>query len=826
MFIFNKGQQQNFVLDSFEKLNLLIDEWKNGILEHRKDIYVAISRKAPRLLEWSLGEQFSVDIPVITEFALPFVDMTNYSRCAVLDEAIYHGTTFEKVLTLVETANSKWEQLEANPLVITEEALNSDLINNHLLFHNHVIEQNELPFFIDSIISKFLELGKPYDVEYPIIYVDLEHDITEVMLDDIMARMAAVESDVCFVSKDKIHYYKVENYSHEQDKMFFSYTYRTDYRFANEAYGIMMPDFSKLRFYAKGSRLCIASIAPYTIPELFVARNHPMFIGEFEEIWKMLYDRVRTIDNKEYVYQRMKSLVMTTNYLLSYGHFLNLKNSLSEALGHYAQKVEFYQEKSDLVYLFGNELASNLLDRLSEVQSFTINGAAHNLGKSDDALIPFEFSANYNQQIAWDNLQNNQTKNVSLMISSMFSAMHWQIEIPSRKAKYEDYSRLRFGESYVSISERLERTIKDANLLENIHENIDQRIDHGTIVPNYVKLENGIFSNWKRLFRSGENEDAAKDQLLRIVLAIVMNYLKMVGRDYVMRDVLEFILSIVYFVENDSEKNILPERLFGLTMRPSFNIENYMYEMEVLIGGKNVPILQYAEDNGILSEDRFRFVSISNSPYVEELVNGCPLNGEMLVALNKILSFVSSVDTDIRSYSEVILDLLNNFYYSDANISFDALKGRVKRELECFILADVFAEDNVKKLDLLCLEVFFRKVKTSDEILPKKVHDILDGDLYHYLLAKSHQMNDNETYIYMLSALNLWYYFHLQKVDQFFDQELYNIFLDLIDGKNLSFSDGIVCFNWLYFDGSYENVQNVSEEELRWRLCELLNFKL
>ena len=825
MFIYRNGQQENIVLDNFEKLNLLIEEWKNSILNERIDLCVAISRKAPRLLEWSLGKQCGDGIPVITELALPFLDMVDYHQCIVLDEAIYHGTTFEKVLSLLEPANSHWKRLEAKPLVVTTEALSSDVIKSHLSSYNNIIEQNELPFFVDSVISKFLELGKPYDVEYPIVYIDLKHDITEEMLDSIMVNLSEIESDACHINKDDIHYYKVENYSHECNKIFFSYTYRTDYRFAHEEYGRMIPDFSKLRFYVRGNRLCIASIAPYTIPEQFIARNHRMFTGEFEDIWEMLYAKVGYGNNEEYEYQKTKSLVMATNYLLSYGHFLSLKGSLLEALDGYAEKVEFYQDKNDLIYLFGEVLANALLVKLENVQSFTLNGAALNLGKSKDAFIPDAYWINYNQQIALDNLRKGQTENASLMVSSIFSAMHWQVEIPSRKANYEDYSRLRFGESYASIKERLERVSNESNLLNAIHENIDQRIDRGSIVPNYVRVEFGIFSSWKRLFRSGENEDVAKDQLLRIVLSIIMDYFNMVGRNYVMRDVLEFILSIVYFAEQDLEKKILPEKLFGLPLRPSFNLERYMYEMNVMVDAEEVSILQYAEDNGILIEDRFKFISIANSAYVENLSKGCSLDNDMRVALNKIFSFVSYIDTEDRSYSEVLLDLLNGMYYEDSYVSFIDLKVKAKNVLREFILSSIFDEEQILECDSWCLMTFFRKVRPIDKILSRDINESFKGELYCYLLSKWHKDEDRETYIYLLSVLNLWYYYHSRKVDQFFDQEIYDIFLSLVDGNNWRFSDGTECYKWLHFDGSYENVVNVGEDDLRSRLCELLNFK-
>ncbi len=58
--------------------------------------------KLPRLLEWcrqEFGTPFG-SLHVVSELALPFTDMSNYHNCTVVDEAIYNGTTFSKVLSI------------------------------------------------------------------------------------------------------------------------------------------------------------------------------------------------------------------------------------------------------------------------------------------------------------------------------------------------------------------------------------------------------------------------------------------------------------------------------------------------------------------------------------------------------------------------------------------------------------------------------------------------------------------------------------------------------------------------------------------------------
>lgn len=81
------------------------------------------------------------------------------NKVLVADEAIYHGTTFEKVLNLVANVKGDTAEIEAAPVVTTTEALNSDMIANALIEGTRIINQSTIPFYVDTIISKFLTWG-------------------------------------------------------------------------------------------------------------------------------------------------------------------------------------------------------------------------------------------------------------------------------------------------------------------------------------------------------------------------------------------------------------------------------------------------------------------------------------------------------------------------------------------------------------------------------------------------------------------------------------------------------------------------------------------
>ena len=169
----NKRQKSSFLQD-YNTLDCLLQNWGERYFEKEDFLHIAISRKAPRLLEWvRLNGVESNDIPVVTELALPFLNWHHINKVLVADEAIYHGTTFEKVLNLVANVKGDTTGIEAAPVVTTTEALNSDMIANALIEGTRIINQSTIPFYIDTIISKFFDLGKPYDVEYPLFYIEI-----------------------------------------------------------------------------------------------------------------------------------------------------------------------------------------------------------------------------------------------------------------------------------------------------------------------------------------------------------------------------------------------------------------------------------------------------------------------------------------------------------------------------------------------------------------------------------------------------------------------------------------------------------------------------
>lgn len=817
-------------LQEYENLNYLIDEWANQYFSKENYLHVAISRKAPRLLEWTnLRKGVCNDVPVVTELALPFFDMSQYKNVVVADEAVYHGTTFEKVLSLIEEMSSPEVRLESLPVVITADALLSSKIVKNLVHGTSVIGNAEIPFYVDTVISKFPELGKPYDVEYPLFYIDFKEEIDNAILEKVLHKFADLQSKEYSVDESSIDFYEVSNYNRENDKKVVSFTYCTDYLYQDEGYGLAKPDFSKLRFFTKGNRLCVASMSPYTIPEHYIKYDSNMFPVQLRSLWEKIYSAVRKykLPNGSDLYkeQSEKSLVMAANYLLSYSHLLQVRASLLQAMQGLVENLDFYLQKEDLTYLFGKTLGIELFEQLQKINRVVKNIDFIALGNGTASIIPAVFAKNYNYQIAVDNLREGQNQNIQMMLSSVFSSMHWQVEIESRNWKRENYFRLNFGESYASIINRFRNSssLPTKEISRKVHRGMDERIDRGSVVPNYVRVTNGVYCEWQRLFRSGENEDVYKDQLLRSLLTLVTDCYAVTGTQFVSRASLEYILAVVYLLEKDNVKTILKRKIFDKPLIVSFSQEQNMYETLMKVGDESIAIIQYALDSDVLQLDSFDNLSISSTSYAQKLTVGCVLDKDTQETINSIVKYVLDFTKGVFDDEDDIRELLNFYFFNDERLNLKALKQSVEESLTNIIKSGISDEIQMKDLSGQISTVYHRFPDPGMSFPNQKEINI---DLYNYLNhlfdnVKNEVLDGKELFeaFHLDSPLNLWSYYKNQTVFNNYDDDSYADYKSWTDSLERHFDDGTSLREWL---GSYKEIRKHTEEEVKDHLLGLL----
>lgn len=816
--------------NSYGELNKAIIAWAKTYLNEDKNIaHVAISRKAPRLLEWCKQHGVSSNVDIITELALPFENWSKYKDCILTDEAIYHGTTFSKVMTLVVEAMHRWSLGKAFPLFLTSDAMEVEVISKRLLHGCHLLASSDIPFFVDSIISKFFDLGKPYDIEYPLFYIDFKDELSDDTIEFILGNLSEAQKYSC---------YKSSNYVRELNCYINNYTLRTDSFSENSKLGVSVPDFAKLRFFKKGNRLCVASMVPYRIPDSYICRNSSLFDGTWSIIWNSIYSQAEQNTNsleensrcvsEEYCYQMKKSLAVMANYLFSYQYFLTIQDALREAIGKLATS-DFYTLHEDLQYLVGTELVDSVKELL-KLCHYNGGGLSnyHTQISNVDFVIPLNYQVDYNYQMAIDNQRQPGGNNADLLLSSMFSAMHWKIEIASRKLEHSDYSRLRFGETYASMLDRFSKHWDDKHidLLNEIHKGIDVRIDHGSVVPNYVRTDEGVNSGWVRMFRSGENEDSNKDQMLRTLLTLVSLYMSETQSLFVSLIDLELFLSHIYLVENHVD--VLPRRVFSQHWCPVFNQDAARYEMAVEISGKKIPMLEWAIESNVLSEDSFGEITIEDNEYARNLALGSILDEETLGKLKEIAkSSKKRMDNCKQMYVDT-REYLNFLFYTDEHIPMAKDIHFQMLELCHLIKDDIQNDELVKRMALECDTLFWRFPDTDldfyQEGVTYKDFELIFKEKYDSTIKKCGQ---DVMFFYVVTNLkyfwNLWYHYKTKGNLYDYDYADFEQFVDWLDGEDKSFADGTRMADWFRpLAEDLDNILSVPYEDIRSKMLELL----
>lgn len=676
-----------FLENNFEVLNSKLESWY-GKLMAQDAVIVAIARKAPRLLgycQYKFPHLYNPKVKDISDIAIPFVDWNNTNkRCLVIDEAIYHGTTFEKVLdVLAKVINDENTEVKGMPLVITQDALNAPKILESLVEGWNLIDSDKCNFFIDTIISKFFDLGKPYDIEYPLFYLSLpKNKYSKEELDEsieTVLKLMAADDEEKF--RKKPIFFKNMNYRREDGQTFSAFTYCTDYIF-DEYQETIKPDFSKLRIFHTDNSICIASMAPHTINVKNLETSNNMFVGKMGEVWTCILNAAETIDSKDknVEHQIQKSLVILANYLLSVNHFMRFKGKFERLFAAvFGYDAHFYLNTEDLQLLVGIEKAEYMKDLLMGTDGFENIYTPFKESSTIGSLIPLAYKKDFLMQLTLDNMFDRKT--VSSIISNVFSDLHWMVEIKSRRQPRNAYDRLEFGESLLSLSELCTGLLPEQSTAKNIHKNIDLRIDRGSMVPDYVCVNDAYDTYWKRMFRSGENEDLTRDQHFRICINILSLYLSKVNSTSISSDELRLLFALLANAENIfSKKASEYNGIFASKMNVAY--KNGDYRIQVFQGEEITDLLKKLENYHIISEtDNCRF-DMAQSSYAHLLSNGLPLSDKQNYRILRIVDFVAYAH---RNIDESIISELKNYACVSEEVlekAFDEWKDNIIRYLK------------------------------------------------------------------------------------------------------------------------------------------------
>ena len=806
----------------YDELNLIIKEWYEGMI-NKEGLCLAISRKAPRLMEWCRQNYGALSKPlhVVSELALPFMDMSQYNSCVVVDEAIYHGTTFSKVLSIAHSISKEETDVMAYPLVMTSEALANNNILKTLTTTTR-IDKSDIHFFIDTIISKFLTLGKPYDIEYTIFYIDLNCEVNEDIMSHILNTMGSHETIRHNVGLEDVCHFSTKTYSREMKRDYTSYTYLTDYLYRKIPESLR-PELSKLRFFSKGNRLCVVSMSPYRLNEANLVEHTEVLQGTLGEVWQYIYavsQKLNTdIDNEEFRYQKRKSLVVMMNYLLSFAQFQALKSSLKDALADYTSG-DFHISELDLNYLLGERVGKEVADKLNQVSDKNgVNLAAMVPAYMvEDSVIPLLYSHPYQFWMSIGNIDNRKLS-ISEMMSNQFSAMHWQVEIPSRSSE-ESFNRLRFGESYSSLHHRYLAYFKDeAVVRKQLNRGIDSRIDRGSVVPNYVCQELSQGSSWMRLFRSGENEDFFKDQLLRSMVFIFRSYCERRKINLVHTQELRLILFLIALHEQTYDGN---NGIFGRKLEALY--KDSLYRVIVSLEETEEDLIDFAINNKIISSEENDTWRLADTPYVRQLADGVGLSEQDEKRLSDYIEYVAKLHDEGYDFFDM-RELINYLMYNRSHLQEDAHSYYLK--LKNFIEDDAefdFADMESTFFDL------YRRMPEPYLRIPKfgEVSSYI-GDIQKYVGSEMEPVQRTmqtdflfDKLITSFYVLNVWSEVNFGISSSKFNFDYLEQKFEYLSGL----SEGKIIYEWIKANGSFDALKRNPLDALKRQLLKLFNYVL
>lgn len=720
-------------------------EW-NKFIANSESLKIAIARKAPRMFEYQVQcKHLPEDVldTVISEHALPFM-MAYQGPVSVIDDAIYYGTTFENVLTFVKTSRFitgqpplTKETLKAYPVIRAQKA---KMLYNIDLNHVQVAEEENIPYYIEHLATDFLELGKPFDVEFPIFYLhnrkegekDIPNEEKSTRYKELCERVRVALQETF----PECEVYPIEHITNTQEvKYNYSVLFSSSLRSSGDH-----TEFAKFRLFVNEDRISLTAYSPAILNEDILTEDSPLFKDTvFEDLWKEAFvkpiseykesntnsyieylnlnHKVKEINQLQWEYQveeceyiRKRSLIILANYLHSYSLILRNKEQIkafSERINYQIKGVK----KFDLQLLVGLDLAQNFANKLNDL--YIVYSAENNKLPSEStpntdfisyfsrSILPEEYAKEYN----WENDKDwSGSENLAEALSCMFTNMHLYIEKASRGNFPDDVRRLRFGDSYDSLFQELNNKVNKPSIqvdLLPIHKWIDKKIDEGSVVPKYDRI---LYYNnfcWHRLFRAGENEDRFAGQLIRIFIFIFDKIQSQLNTDHIEKNLIENIFSVLFSKNNFT--NISSKKTLGKIKwnEPSWEGSCYQVSFNNELDSKPTFLFDYLYRMQIVGkEDNYtQFITLLNTRLVNEYRKGTTLD--------------SKIEEEIATSISILISLLKEE-------SFENRTGIINRLMEAEKYIDNEALMRIKNVQL---NVFFDKTEMSSTFNLKEDSD-------------------------------------------------------------------------------------------------------
>ena len=581
-------------------LNDLVKHLNAEIHSSDTDIVIALSRKGPRMLEYLRIYNSLKEFPFTTEHALPFIfekisnNRDKKYRIFIVDDAIYFGSTIQNLYNEIKAyiGAYKLDNVKIYAIVTAIKASDSKTlsIDDALLLNyerNEPLRLGYGHYFVKCLMDDFSKLDDTLEVEFPTVEYDLPSNVDEQTVEDS-------------IKKQYPEVFKSELNGKSRAK-----------------WCVILGNgktsaFNKVRIFMSSNKLRFVFMNPHyfnnneeTLAGLMVRQGSP-----FSEMWDEIQRHFKNVEldvrkdfNNEIRRNRLRTQVILANYILSFNNFLTERVKINAIVNDLEIDERSYSIKdNNLIYLIGDvPLVANTIGRLQvaadsnlsldpvlSVKEMTVN---NDYVLESNSLPKDELEVLQNHNL----VMISKSKDTEETLSAMFNNLTILIEKWTRGTIYDDNYRLRFGYTMKNLTAFVHRygqyKIAEPEKFQNeLHKWIDNRIDNGCIVPQYIV--DSASSTWMRVFRPGENEDLLLSHLARLVLCVWNQANKILQVQKVNTYTYQSLLSVVI---NTFKKNLEEEESYL-----QFSIDNKLLPC---IGAKNRNIVDYMKDMYILTEE-------------------------------------------------------------------------------------------------------------------------------------------------------------------------------------------------------------------------------
>lgn len=751
-------------------------------------VKIGIARKAIRLFElmwrkYRKGEELPF---IFSEHAIPFLkDKFKYGNDILLaDDSIYFGTTYRRVFAVLQSIVDGSSSIYTLPVVMSEEAkIRLDDITKFpegIKSEELIIEKSDITNYVNNLTESFKELGKPYDIEFPIFYFQLPEQIELKKYAQVVSHLinSNPNNETPFVAD----YYEVGKGCSIllNDKV-----RRNEY--------VISTDFQKLRFFENEGYCCVVSYAPKFIPDSLLVKDSLLFKNTvLLDIWNEICESIYEIkDNLEYIIHCKRSLAICANYLFSFISFLKIKKIFRDNNEDIKFLCPDYEMKLfDITMLVGDVLAPKMQNVFMELLDKGENIDMPSIGISPIEkyeILPEELAEDFSYHLSED---LNHCKSISELISIYFSnQFHW-IDARTKSIFSGTNERFNFGIGFESLIYKAllwNSTIGQESIKKLVHKAIDSRIDEGSVVPRYVMDENSNEHIWLRLFRCGENDDKYTTRLHKLALKILMRIKdRYYGIDNLPKVIVETIFNLIFGnLIKDEYENGRFSNLGGIDFVLRYNKEQQYYSVSAKDeNGISFSVYDACVNYKLIKNER-GFCEILDSDYAKYLqkddclddryrryFNQCidfivdlgkVSGGILLTKMVNLLKYTNDapqLDSDIKrelnyfksyltgNYSDCNLDKLRELYYTYpfASVLLDANENNIVADM-----AQTMVNDNPKHCNGVSADIINMLNRNTEQIRNSK-KDYLQLEFYLYILILENRLISQDTgdisYIY------------------------------------------------------------------------------